>query len=40
MYDNSLQVNFHPHSKEPPLFEEAGHVQVEQGRRVVLRDLR
>jgi len=34
------QVNFHPHSKEPPLFEEATHVDVDPGSRVTLKDLR
>jgi len=34
------QVNFHPHSKEPPLFEEATHVEVDPGSRVTLKDLR
>ena len=34
------QVNFHPHSKEPPLFEEATHVEVDSGSRVTLKDLR
>jgi len=34
------QVNFHPHSKEPPLFEEAAHVEVDPGSRVTLKDLR
>jgi len=34
------QVNFHPHSKEPPLFEEANHVDVDPGSRVTLKDLR
>jgi len=34
------QVNFHPHSKEPPLFEEATHVELDSGSRVTLKDLR
>jgi len=34
------KVNFHPHSKEPPLFEEATHVEVDSGSRVTLKDLR
>ena len=34
------KVNFHPHSKEPPLFEEATHVEVDPGSRVTLKDLR
>ena len=35
-----FKVNFHPHSKEPPLFEEATHVEVDSGSRVTLKDLR
>jgi len=34
------QVNFHPHSKEPPLFEDATHVDVDPNTRVTLKDLR
>jgi len=33
-------TNFHPHSKEPPLWEEASHVEVDRNRKVVLKDLR
>jgi len=33
-------TNFHPHSKEPPLWEEASHVEIDRNRRVVLKDLR
>jgi len=33
-------TNFHPHSKQPPLFEEANHVVVDADARVVIRDLR
>jgi len=33
-------TNFHPHSKEPPLFERAKHVEVDQAVRVVVKDLR
>lgn len=32
--------NFHPHSKEPPLFERAKHVEVDQAVGVVVKDLR
>jgi len=34
------KVDFHPHSKEPPLFEAANHVEVDQGGRVNVKDLR
>jgi len=34
------QENFHPHSKEPPLFASAGHVTVDKQLDIVLRDLR
>lgn len=34
------EVNFHPHSKNPPLFENATHVDVDQNKRVNLKDLR
>jgi len=33
-------TNFHPHSKEPPLWEEATHVEVDRSQKVVLKDLR
>ena len=33
-------TNFHPHTKEPPLWEEAGHVKEDVSRAVVLKDLR
>ena len=33
-------TNFHPHSKQPPLFEEASHVRVDTEKKVVVRDLR
>jgi len=33
-------TNFHPHSKEPPLWEEATHVEVDRTKKVVLKDLR
>jgi len=33
-------TNFHPHSKEPPLWEEAIHVEVDMSQKVVLKDLR
>jgi len=33
-------TNFHPHSKQPPLFEEASHVIVDTETKVVVRDLR
>jgi len=33
-------TNFHPHSKEPPLWEEATHVEVDRSQSVVLKDLR
>eukprot|EP00092_Neocalanus_flemingeri_P005354 GFUD01005768.1.p1 GENE.GFUD01005768.1~~GFUD01005768.1.p1 ORF type:complete len:463 (-),score=149.38 GFUD01005768.1:183-1571(-) len=33
-------TNFHPHSKEPPLWEEASHVEVDWSQKVVLKDLR
>jgi len=33
-------TNFHPHSKQPPLFEEASHVVVDGDTRVIIRDLR
>ena len=38
--DSTMQVNFHPHSKEPPLFEEARHVEVDSTSKVILKDLR
>jgi len=33
-------TNFHPHSKEPPLWEESTHVEVDRTKKVVLKDLR
>jgi len=33
-------TNFHPHSKEPPLWEEATHVEVDTSSKVILKDLR
>eukprot|EP00090_Calanus_glacialis_P046494 TRINITY_DN9162_c0_g1_i1.p1 TRINITY_DN9162_c0_g1~~TRINITY_DN9162_c0_g1_i1.p1 ORF type:complete len:449 (+),score=183.73 TRINITY_DN9162_c0_g1_i1:173-1519(+) len=33
-------TNFHPHSKEPPLWEEAPHVEVDRTKSVILKDLR
>jgi len=33
-------TNFHPHTKEPPLWEEAEHVKEDASRAVVLKDLR
>jgi len=33
-------TNFHPHSKEPPLWEEATHVEVDRSQKVILKDLR
>lgn len=33
-------TNFHPHSKEPPLWEEATHVEVDRSKNVILKDLR
>ena len=33
-------TNFHPHSTEPPLWAEAGHVKTELESRIILRDLR
>jgi len=35
----SLQ-NFHPHSKEPPLFEKASHVEVSPELKTIVKDLR
>jgi len=34
------QVGFHPHPKEPPLFEEGSHVQLDAVSPVVVKDLR
>ena len=31
---------FHPHPKEPPLFEEGSHVRLDNGAKVVVKDLR
>ena len=33
-------TNFHPHSKQPPLWAEADHVTTEAGSKVVIKDLR
>jgi len=33
-------TNFHPHSSQPPLWEEAKHVVIENGTSVVIKDLR
>jgi len=34
------QVGFHPHPKEPPLFEEGSHVTLDQSAKVIVKDLR
>lgn len=33
-------TNFHPHSKQPPLWTEADHVATEAGSKVIIKDLR
>ena len=33
-------TDFHPHSTHPPLWEDAKHVEIEIGSKVILQDLR
>ena len=36
----SRETGFHPHPKEPPLFEEGSHVELDESADVILADLR
>jgi len=37
---NCTETGFHPHPKDPPLFEEASHVQIDDFSDVIFADLR